>query len=203
MNKLLISFFIIFIYFSSLYSQQMNNSNETNDILKSRLFFTERDKLTSKINIYTSWKYTYEYLRDNKFRFYKRAGRTITLEFRYKYPAHISVNRGTPIVFTFNNGSTVQLSNIQKVIYNPFMMGKVRFYDVEVRYKFNDDAEFDSFANSQITNIRFNFINEFNEETYDDIYISPLATTNWQTVFSAYKEGMAKLEELQSTNNNN
>ena len=81
-------------------------------------------------------------------------------------------------------------------------MGRFKYYDVEVRYKFNDDAEFDGFANAAITNIRFNFINEFNEETYDDIYISPLATTNWQTVFSAYKEGMAKLEELQSTNNN-
>ncbi len=203
MNKLLISFFIIFTYFSCLYSQQtndamqINTSNATNDILKSRLFFTERDKLTSKMNIYTSWKDTYKYLRDNRFRFYKRVGRTITLEFRYKYPGQIFVNRGTPIIFTFDDGSTVQLSNIQKVIYNPFMMGDLRFYDVEVRYKFNDDAEFESFASRPISNIRFNFVNEFNEETYDDIYISPLATTNWQMVFSAYRDGIAKLEELQ------
>ena len=208
MNRLIISFFIIlFLYFSSLYPQQTNdamqtnNSNGTNDILKSRLFFTERDKLTSKMNIYTSWKDTYKYLRDNRFRFYKRAGRTITLEFRYKYPGQIFVNRGTPIIFTFDDGSTVQLSNIQKVIYNPFMMGNLRFYDVEVRYKFNDDSELESFASRPISNIRFNFVNEFNEETYDDIYISPLATSNWQTVFTAYRDGIAKLEELQSTNN--
>lgn len=191
MNKyiLLFSFFILNI----LYSQETN-------ILNSRLFFTEKDKLTSKMNIYTSWKETYKYLRDNRFRFYKRAGRSITLEFRYKYPSQLFVNSGTPIIFTFNDGSSVQLTNVQKVVYSPYLMGDKQYYDVEVRYKFNNDDEFNSFANAAITNIRFNFINQFSEEVYDDIGISSLTTSNWQVVFEAYRDGVAKLEEL---NNNN
>ena len=78
-------------------------------------------------------------------------------------------------------------------------MGDKQYYDVEVRYKFNNDDEFNSFANAAITNIRFNFINQFSEEVYDDIGISSLTTSNWQLVFEAYRDGIAKLEEL---NNN-
>lgn len=197
----LISFFIILFSSSFLYSQDNTNDNATN-ALKSRLFFTERDKLTSKMNIYTSWKETYKYLRDNRFRFYKRAGRTLTLEFRYKYPSRMFVNSGTPIIFTFDDGSTVQLTNIQKVIYNPYLMGDINYYDIEVRYKFNQDTEFESFANKSISNIRFNFINQFGEEDYEDIGISILSTSNWQAMFTAFKNGMDALEELQGTNNN-
>ncbi|ACN84532.1 hypothetical protein OFR22_04255 [Brachyspira hyodysenteriae] len=204
MNRyiLLISFFILSLSSSFLYSQDNTNDNPTN-ALKSRLFFTERDKLTSKINIYTSWKETYKYLRDNRFRFYKRAGRTLTLEFRYKYPSQLHVNSGTPIIFTFDDGSTIQLTNIQKVIYNPYLMGDINYYDVEVRYKFNQDSEFEGFANKSISNIRFNFINQFGEEDYEDIGISILSTSNWQEIFSAFKNGIDALEELQGTNNNN
>ena len=164
MNRyiLLISFFIISLSSSFLYSQDNLDDNPTN-ALKSRLFFTERDKLTSKMNIYTSWMETYKYLRDNRFRFYKRAGRTLTLEFRYKYPSQLYVNNGTPITFTFDDGSTLELTNIQKVIYNPYLMGDINYYDVEVRYKFNQDSEFESFANKYISNIRFNFINQFSK----------------------------------------
>ena len=204
MNRyiLLISFFIIFLSSSFLYSQDNIEDNPTN-ALKSRLFFTERDKLTSKMNIYTSWKETYKYLRDNRFRFYKRAGRTLTLEFRYKYPSQLQVNNGTPIIFTFDDGSTIELTNIQKVIYNPYLMGDINYYDVEVRYKFNQDSEFESFANKSISNIRFNFINQFGEEDYEDIGISILSTSNWQEIFAAFKNGIDALEELQGTNNNN
>ena len=199
MNKyiLLISFFIISLSSSYLYSQ--DDANPTN-ALKSRLFFTERDKLTSKINIYTSWKETYKYLRDNRFRFYKRAGRTLTLEFRYKYPSQMKVNSGTPIIFTFDDGSTIQLTNIQKVIYNPYLMGDINYYDIEVRYKFNQDSEFESFANKSISNIRFNFVNQFGEDDYEDIGISILSTSNWQEIFSAFKNGMDALEQIQSNN---
>ncbi|WP_295158367.1 hypothetical protein [uncultured Brachyspira sp.] len=201
MNKyiLLISFFIISVFSSFLYSQINNND----DILKSRLFFTEKDKLTSKMNIYTSWKYTYKYLRDNRFRFYKRAGRTLTLEFRYKYPNQISVNSGTPIIFTFDDGSTVQLTNIQKAVYNPYLMGDINYYDIEVKYKFNQDNEFDSFAGKPISNIRFNFINQFGEDYYEDIAISSLYTKNWQEIFNAFKNGMEALEEIQQSYSNN
>ncbi len=199
MNKyiLLISFFIISLSSSYLYSQ--DDANPTN-ALKSRLFFTERDKLTSKINIYTSWKETYKYLRDNRFRFYKRAGRTLTLEFRYKYPSQMKVNSGTPIIFTFDDGSTIQLTNIQKVIYNPYLMGDINYYDIEVRYKFNQDSEFESFASKSISNIRFNFVNQFGEDDYEDIGISILSTSNWQEIFSAFKNGMDALEQIQSNN---
>lgn len=201
MNKyiLLISFFIISVFSSFLYSQINNND----DILKSRLFFTEKDKLTSKMNIYTSWKYTYKYLRDNRFRFYKRAGRTLTLEFRYKYPNQISVNSGTPIIFTFDDGSTVQLTNIQKAVYNPYLMGDINYYDIEVKYKFNQDNEFESFAGKPISNIRFNFINQFGEDYYEDIAISSLYTKNWQEIFNAFKNGMEALEEIQQSYSNN
>lgn len=201
MNKyiLLISFFIISVFSSFLYSQINNND----DILKSRLFFTEKDKLTSKMNIYTSWKYTYKYLRDNRFRFYKRAGKTLTLEFRYKYPNQISVNSGTPIIFTFDDGSTVQLTNIQKAVYNPYLMGDINYYDIEVKYKFNQDNEFESFAGKPISNIRFNFINQFGEDYYEDIAISSLYTKNWQEIFNAFKNGMEALEEIQQSYSNN
>ena len=204
MNRyiLLISFFIISLSSSFLYSQDNLDDNPTN-ALKSRLFFTERDKLTSKMNIYTSWKETYKYLRDNRFRFYKRAGRTLTLEFRYKYPSQLQVNNGTPITFTFDDGSTIELTNIQKVIYNPYLMGDINYYDVEVRYKFNQDNEFESFANKSISNIRFNFINQFGEEDYEDIGISILSTSNWQEIFRAFKDGIDALEEIQGTNDNN
>ena len=204
MNRyiLLISFFIISLSSSFLYSQDNLYTNPTN-ALKSRLFFTERDKLTSKMNIYTSWKETYKYLRDNRFRFYKRAGRTLTLEFRYKYPSQLQVNNGTPITFTFDDGSTIELTNIQKVIYNPYLMGDINYYDVEVRYKFNQDNEFESFANKSISNIRFNFINQFGKEDYEDIGISILSTSNWQEIFRAFKDGIDALEEIQGTNNNN
>ena len=202
MNRyiLLISFFIILLSSSFVYSQ--DDADLTN-ALKSRLFFTERDKLTSKMNIYTSWKETYKYLRDNRFRFYKRAGRTLTLEFRYKYPSQLQVNNGTPIIFTFDDGSTIELANIQKVIYNPYLMGDINYYDVEVRYKFNQDSEFESFANKSISNIRFNFINQFGKEDYEDIGISILSTSNWREIFAAFKNGIDALEELQGTNNNN
>lgn len=204
MNRyiLLISFFVISLSSSFLYSQDNLDDNPTN-ALKSRLFFTERDKLTSKMNIYTSWKETYKYLRDNRFRFYKRAGRTLTLEFRYKYPSQLYVNNGTPITFTFDDGSTLELTNIQKVIYNPYLMGDINYYDVEVRYKFNQDSEFESFANKSISNIRFNFINQFGEEDYEDIGISILSTSNWQEIFRAFKDGIDALEEIQGTNDNN
>ena len=204
MNRyiLLISFFIISLSSSFLYSQDNLDDNPTN-ALKSRLFFTERDKLTSKMNIYTSWKETYKYLRDNRFRFYKRAGRTLTLEFRYKNPIQLYVNNGTPITFTFDDGSTLELTNIQKVIYNPYLMGDINYYDVEVRYKFNQDSEFESFANKSISNIRFNFINQFGEEDYEDIGISILSTSNWQKIFRAFKDGIDALEEIQGTNDNN
>ena len=204
MNRyiLLISFFIISLSSSFLYSQDNLDDNPTN-ALKSRLFFTERDKLTSKMNIYTSWKETYKYLRDNRFRFYKRAGRTLTLEFRYKYPSQLYVNNGTPITFTFDDSSTIELTNIQKVIYNPYLMGDINYYDIEVRYKFNQDSEFESFANKSISNIRFNFINQFGEEDYEDIGISILSTSNWQEIFTAFKNGIDALEELQGTNSSN
>lgn len=196
----LISFFIILLSSSFLYSQEQEDNNSTN-ALKSRLFFTERDKLSSKMNIYTSWKETYKYMRDNRFRFYKRSGRTLTLEFRYKYPSRMIVNNGTPIIFTFDDGSTVELTNVQKVIYNPYLMGDINYYDIEVRYKFNNDSEFDVFASKSISNIRFNFVNQYGQDDYDDIGISILTTSNWQDIFSAFKDGMDALEELQQTNN--
>ena len=194
MNKLAI---LIFIINFSLYINSNLFSQDTN-ILKNRFIITERDKLTSKINILTSWKYTYQYLKDSKFRFYKKYGKTITLDFSYKNLKPIFVNNGTPIIFTFSDGRSVQLTNIQNVVYNPYYIGAVKFYDVLVKYKFNNDSEFNSFANIAITNIRFNFINEFNERDYDDIEISTLKTSNWQIVFNYFQDGINKLEEIEN-----
>lgn len=194
--KLFISFLIILLSEFFLYSQDTNQTN----VLNSRLFFIERDKLTSKINIYTSWKETYKYMRDNRFRFYKRSGKSLSLEFRYKYSSQIFVTNGMPIIFTFYNGSSMQLTNIQKVIYNPYFIGDTRYYDIEVRYKFNDDSEFNIFANNPISNIRFNFINQFGELSYENISISVLTTSNWQLIFEAFQDGINRLDEIQSYN---
>lgn len=201
MNRyaVLISFLAVFFISNILYSQE----SMKDDILNSRYFFAERDKLTSKMNLYTSWKETYKYMRDNRFRFYKRNGRTITLEFRYLYPSQIFVTNGMPIIFSFNDGSSIQLSNLQKVIYNPYLIGDTEYYAIEVRYKFNDDNEFDVFANAAVTNIRFNFIDQFKNEIYDDIAISSLTTSNWQVIFSAFRDGIQKLEELNNSATNN
>ena len=197
--------FIIFfiIYFSfNLYSQNNQNQRGTNtilsDIMSGRNYGFERDELTSKINIFTSWKETYKYMRDCKFRFYKRNGRNLTLEFRYRSPYKIFVSNQTPITFTFDGGNRTELTNIQRVVYNPYLMGNVEYYDIEVKYKFGNDGEFDNFANNSITNIRFNFINYLNEEDFDDISMSPSITTNWQNKFSAFREGMNKLDELEN-----
>lgn len=193
---------IIFIVSFNLYSQNLRETNSIlSDIMKGTGYNIEYDKLTSKINIYTSWKETYKYMRDSKFRFYKRYGKDLTLEFRYKSPYKIYVNNETPIIFTFEDGSETELLNIQKVVYNPYLMGNVEYYDIEVKYKFNDDNEFNNFANNSITNIRFNFINYLNEEGFDDILMSPSITTNWKDKFSAFKEGIDKLEELKNSEN--
>lgn len=201
MRKFIFMIFFI-IYFSfNLYSQNAaQNAEGTNtilsDIMSGRNYSFEKDALTSKINIFTSWKETYKYMRDCKFRFYKRFGKSLTLEFRYRSPYKIFVNNRTPIIFTFDGGSQTELRNIQRVIYSPYLMGNVEYYDIEVKYKFDSDGEFDNFANDSITNIRFNFINYLNEEDFDDILMSPSITTNWQNKFSVFREGMNKVEEL-------
>lgn len=192
-------FFIIYISFN-LYSQNNQDSRVTNtilsDIMSGRNYGFEKDRLTSKINIFTSWKETYKYMRDCKFRFYKKNGRNLTLEFRYRSPYKIFVNNQTPITFTFDGGSETRLTNIERAIYNPYLMGNVEYYDIEVKYKFENDSEFDNFANNSITNIRFNFINYLNEEDFDDILMSPSITTNWQNKFSAFREGIEKINQL-------
>lgn len=199
---LIIIFTIIFANSFNLYSQDFNKTNSIlSDIMSGRGYGVEKDKLTSKINLYTSWKETYKYMRDSKFRFYKKYGKNLTLEFRYKSPYKIYVNNETPIIFTFENGSEVELLNIQKVIYSPYLMGNVEYYNIEVKYKFNNDGEFNNFANSSITNIRFNFINYLNEESFDDILMSPSVTANWRDKFSAFQEGIDKLEELKNSEN--
>ena len=193
-------FMIFFIISFNLYSQNNQNPQATNtilsDIMSGRNYGFEKDELTSKINIFTSWKETYKYMRDCKFRFYKRNGRNLTLEFRYRSPYKIFVNNGTPIIFTFDGGSETRLTNIQRVIYSPYLMGNVEYYDIEVKYKFENDGEFDNFANNSITNIRFNFINYLNEEDFDDILMSPSITSNWQNKFSAFREGIEKINQL-------
>lgn len=202
MRESIFRIIIIFIVSFNLYSQNLRETNSIlSDIMKGTGYNIEYDKLTSKINIYTSWKETYKYMRDSKFRFYKRYGKDLTLEFRYKSPYKIYVNNETPIIFTFEDGSETELLNIQKVVYNPYLMGNVEYYDIEVKYKFNDDNEFNNFANNSITNIRFNFINYLNEEGFDDILMSPSITTNWKDKFSAFKEGIDKLEELKNSEN--
>lgn len=195
----IVVFMIIFIISFNLYPQDLQETNSIlSDIINGKGYSIEYDKLTSKINIYTPWKETYKYMRDAKFRFYKKYGKNLTLEFRYKSPYKIYVNNEMPIIFTFENGNETRLLNIQKVVYSPFLMGNVEYYDIEVKYKFNDDNEFNNFANNSITNIRFNFINYINEENFDDILMSPSITTNWQDKFSAFKEGIDKLEELKN-----
>lgn len=202
MRESIFRIIIIFIVSFNLYSQNLWETNSIlSDIMKGTGYNIEYDKLTSKINIYTSWKETYKYMRDSKFRFYKRYGRDLTLEFRHKSPYKIYVNNETPIIFTFEDGSETELLNIQKVVYNPYLMGNVEYYDIEVKYKFNDDNEFNNFANNSITNIRFNFINYLNEESFEDILMSPSITTNWRDKFSAFKEGIDKLEELKNSEN--
>lgn len=202
MRESIFRIIIIFIVSFNLYSQNLRETNSIlSDIMKGTGYNIEYDKLTSKINIYTSWKETYKYMRDSKFRFYKRYGKDLTLEFRYKSPYKIYVNNETPIIFAFEDGSETELLNIQKVVYNPYLMGNVEYYDIEVKYKFNDDNEFNNFANNSITNIRFNFINYLNEEGFDDILMSPSITTNWKDKFSAFKEGIDKLEELKNSEN--
>lgn len=202
MRESIFRIIIIFIVSFNLYSQNLWETNSIlSDIMKGTGYNIEYDKLTSKINIYTSWKETYKYMRDSKFRFYKRYGRDLTLEFRHKSPYKIYVNNETPIIFTFEDGSETELLNIQKVVYNPYLMGNVEYYDIEVKYKFNDDNEFNNFANNSITNIRFNFINYLNEESFEDILMSPSITTNWRDKFSAFKEGINKLEELKNSEN--
>lgn len=202
MRESIFRIIIIFIVSFNLYSQNLWETNSIlSDIMKGTGYNIEYDKLTSKINIYTSWKETYKYMRDSKFRFYKRYGRDLTLEFRHKSPYKIYVNNETPIIFTFEDGSETELLNIQKVVYNPYLMGNVEYYDIEVKYKFNDNNEFNNFANNSITNIRFNFINYLNEESFEDILMSPSITTNWRDKFSAFKEGIDKLEELKNSEN--
>lgn len=197
-------YIFIFIMFSSLMLSAQNNMDTNSimyDILKNRAYITERDKLTSKINILTSWKNTQKYMRENSFRFFKRNGRTLTLEFRYRYPYYFQVASSTPIIFMFDDGSTLELTNIQKTVYNPFTMGNLKYYDIEVRYKFNNDNEFDNFTTKSISNIRFNFINNLNENTYEDIAISPTATSNWQSNFTMFRDAINKLEEIQGSAN--
>ena len=73
-------YIFIFIVFSSLMlfaQNDMDTNSIMYDIIKNRAYITERDKLTSKINIFTSWKNTQKYMRENSFRFFKRYGRTI------------------------------------------------------------------------------------------------------------------------------
>lgn len=197
-------YIFILIVFSSLMLSAQNNMDTNSimyDILKNRAYITERDKLTSKINIFTSWKNTQKYMRENSFRFFKRNGRTLTLEFRYRYPYYFQVASSTPIIFMFDDGSTLELTNIQKTVYNPFTMGNLKYYDIEVRYKFNNDNEFDNFTTKSISNIRFNFINNLNENTYEDIAISPTATSNWQSNFTMFRDAINKLEEIQGSAN--
>lgn len=197
-------YIFIFIMFSSLMLSAQNNMDTNSimyDILKNRAYITERDKLTSKINILTSWKNTQKYMRENSFRFFKRNGRTLTLEFRYRYPYYFQVASSTPIIFMFDDGSTLELTNIQKTVFTPFTMGNLQYYEIEVKYKFNDDNEFDSFTTKSISNIRFNFINNFNENTYEDISISPTATSNWQSNFTMFRDAINKLEEVQNSTN--
>ena len=197
-------YIFILIVFSSLMLSAQNNMDTNSimyDILKNRAYITERDKLTSKINIFTSWKNTQKYMRENSFRFFKRNGRTLTLEFRYRYPYYFQVASSTPIIFMFDDGSTLELTNIQKTVFTPFTMGNLRYYEIEVKYKFNDDNEFDSFTTKSISNIRFNFINNFNENTYEDISISPTATSNWQSNFTMFRDAINKLEEIQGSAN--
>ena len=197
-------YIFIFIMFSSLMLSAQNNMDTNSimyDILKNRAYITERDKLTSKINIFTSWKNTQKYMRENSFRFFKRNGRTLTLEFRYRYPYYFQVASSTPIIFMFDDGSTLELTNIQKTVFTPFTMGNLQYYEIEVKYKFNDDNEFDSFTTKSISNIRFNFINNFNENTYEDISISPTATSNWQSNFTMFRDAINKLEEVQNSTN--
>lgn len=197
-------YIFILIVFSSLMLSAQNNMDTNSimyDILKNRAYITERDKLTSKINILTSWKNTQKYMRENSFRFFKRNGRTLTLEFRYRYPYYFQVASSTPIIFMFDDGSTLELTNIQKTVFTPFTMGNLQYYEIEVRYKFNNDNEFDSFTTKSISNIRFNFINNFNENTYEDISISPTATSNWQSNFTMFRDAINKLEEVQNSTN--
>lgn len=197
-------YIFILIVFSSLILSAQNNMDTNSimyDILKNRAYITERDKLTSKINIFTSWKNTQKYMRENSFRFFKRNGRTLTLEFRYRYPYYFQVASSTPIIFMFDDGSTLELTNIQKTVFTPFTMGNLQYYEIEVKYKFNDDNEFDSFTTKSISNIRFNFINNFNENTYEDISISPTATSNWQSNFTMFRDAINKLEEVQNSTN--
>ena len=197
-------YIFIFIMFSSLMLSAQNNMDTNSimyDILKNRAYITERDKLTSKINIFTSWKNTQKYMRENSFRFFKRNGRTLTLEFRYRYPYYFQVASSTPIIFMFDDGSTLELTNIQKTVFTPFTMGNLKYYDIEVRYKFNNDNEFDNFTTKSISNIRFNFINNLNENTYEDIAISPTATSNWQSNFTMFRDAINKLEEIQGLAN--
>lgn len=197
-------YIFILIVFSSLMLSAQNNMDTNSimyDILKNRAYITERDKLTSKINIFTSWKNTQKYMRENSFRFFKRNGRTLTLEFRYRYPYYFQVASSTPIIFMFDDGSTLELTNIQKTVFTPFTMGNLQYYEIEVKYKFNDDNEFDSFTTKSISNIRFNFINNFNENTYEDISISPTATSNWQSNFTMFRDAINKLEEVQNSTN--
>ena len=197
-------YIFIFIVFSSLMlfaQNDMDTNSIMYDIIKNRAYITERDKLTSKINIFTSWKNTQKYMRENSFRFFKRYGRTLILEFRYRYPYYFQVASSTPIIFMFDDGSTLELTNIQKTVYSPFTMGNLKYYDIEVKYKFNDDNEFDSFTAKSISNIRFNFINNFNENTYEDIAISPTATSNWQSNFTMFRDAINKLEEIQNSTN--
>ena len=195
-------FMIFFIISFNLYSQNNQNARGTNtilsDIMSGKNYGFEKDELTSRINIFTSWKETYKYMRDCRFRFYKKFGRNLTLEFRYRSPYKIFVNNQTPIIFSFENGNETELYNIQKAVYSPYLMGNVEYYDIEVKYRFNDDGEFDNFANDSITNIRFNFINYLNEEGFDDILMSPSITSNWQSKFFDFREGIDKLRELEN-----
>lgn len=185
---------IIFIISFNLYPQ-----TNLSDIIKN--YNTERDELTSKVNILTAWQETYKYMRESKFRFYKKYGRDITLEFRYRSPYKIYVNRETPIRFAFNDGSAAELYSIQRVIYNPYLTGNAEYYDIEVKYKFNNESEFDNFVNNPITNIRFSFFNYMDEANFDNITMSTSITTNWMNKFSIFKEGIEKIEELKNRKN--
>lgn len=150
---------------------------------------TEIDKITMGKNISTPWQYTYEYMRNNSFRFYKRSLSSVTFDFRYRNPEYIFVDKNSTLIVNFDDGTSAELYNIQNNVYMPYLIGATKYYDIEVKYKLRNGDDLNNFANKLITSIRFNYRTP-KDESYREIKISDKRAENLKSVYSAFSEAI-------------
>lgn len=155
--------------------------------LNAQVLVSEIDKITMKKNISTPWRYTYEYLRNNSFRFRKNAMNSVTFDFRYRSPDYIFVDKTSSIVINFEDGTSVELYPIQDTVYMPYLTGSVKYYDIEVSYKLKDENDLKTIADKLIKSIRFNYRTP-KDITYNEIIISKKRSESLKEIYSMFYE---------------